>query len=337
VSSGDPCSDDGLYCNGIEICDENSDACVSSDDPCLDDGVFCNGIEICDEETNTCESEGNPCESLDLLCDEESDACVGCLEDGDCDDELYCTGDETCVSGECVSSGDPCTDDGVYCTGTEICDEETDACMSSGDPCSDDGLYCNGTESCDEEGDQCEHSGDPCSDDGLYCNGREICDENSDACVSSDDPCLDDGAFCNGVESCDEDADECVSSGHPCGEDEICIEEDNACEPGIIEATFEGCGRAFLPGFGMVTIQGTGTNFGLLSTVEYDSLEVVKGLKATNTAEQTITQVILLLPSFDPFLPVLLPAYPNTVTVTVNDLSDTFLIPACREEQEPVL
>ena len=69
----------------------------------------------------------------------KDDACVGCLEDGDCDDGLYCTGDETCVSGECESSGDPCTDDGVSCTGTEICDEETDACMSSGDPCSDDG------------------------------------------------------------------------------------------------------------------------------------------------------------------------------------------------------
>jgi hypothetical protein len=58
--------------------------------------------------------------------------------------------------------------------------------------------------------------------------------------------------------------------------------------------------------------------------VRYDSIQVIKGLKLTNRTDQTITQFVLLLPSFGPFLPVLLPEYPNTVEVTVNGLSDTF-------------
>jgi hypothetical protein len=96
-----------------------------------------------------------------------------------------------------------------------------------------------------------------------------------------------------------------------------------------IEATFEGCGRRLAYGLGTVTIQGTGTTFGPLSIVRYDSIQVIKGLKLVNRNTNTITQFVLLLPSFDPFLPVLLPAYPNTVTATVNGLSDTFEIPSC--------
>jgi hypothetical protein len=97
-----------------------------------------------------------------------------------------------------------------------------------------------------------------------------------------------------------------------------------------IEATFQGCGRAFALGFGIVRIQGTGTNFGALTIVQYDSPELIKGPRLVNRTEQTITQFVLLLPSFGPFLPVLFPEYPNTVEVTVTGLSDTFEIPSCR-------
>ena len=97
-----------------------------------------------------------------------------------------------------------------------------------------------------------------------------------------------------------------------------------------IDATFQGCGRAIALGFGIVRIQGDGTEFGLLSIVQYDSRQVIKGLKLVNRTDQTITQFVLLLPSFGPFLPVLFPEYPNTVEVTVGGLSDTFEIPSCR-------
>ena len=264
-----------------------------------DNGEFCNGDETC--VGGECQAGTDPC--APQLCDEGTETCADCFIDADCDDGEFCNGEETCVDGVCQAGSDPCPDDGQFCTGTEICDEA---------------------------GDQCEHSGNPCLDDGLYCNGTEICDENSDACVSSDDPCLDDGAFCNGVEGCDEEADQCVSSGYPCAEDEICIEEGNACEPGIIEATFEGCGSAFLPEFGIVTIQGTGTDFGLLSIVRYNSLMVVKVVpRLLNQQNQKMTHLVAQFPSLDPFFPVLLPAYPITVVVTVDGLSDTFEIPAC--------
>jgi hypothetical protein len=149
--------------------------------------------------------------------------------------------------------------------------------------------------------------------------------------VSSGDPCPDDEEFCNGDESCDEEAEQCVSSGDPCEEGDICNEESDSCESEIsIEATFEGCGRRWAPGFGIVTIQGTGTDFGLLSVVQYDSIKVIKGPKLVNSNNQKITQFVLLLPSYGPFFPLLLPEYPTAVEVTVNQLSDTFEIPSCR-------
>ena len=48
MSSGDPCPDDGLYCNGTESCDEDSDECVSSGNPCPQ-GQECNEADdICE-------------------------------------------------------------------------------------------------------------------------------------------------------------------------------------------------------------------------------------------------------------------------------------------------
>jgi hypothetical protein len=125
--------DDGLYCNGEEMCIGGT--CSSGITlPCPDDELFCNGEESCDEENDICLSSGNPCPA-NLTCDEENDVCVGCSKDADCDDQLFCNGDETCVDGVCQPGTDPCSDDGLFCNGEEICDEESDTCLSSGDPC----------------------------------------------------------------------------------------------------------------------------------------------------------------------------------------------------------
>jgi hypothetical protein len=154
------------------------------------------------------------------------------------DDGLFCNGDETCdeVADQCNQSGDPCPDDGAYCNGAESCDEANDLCDTTGDPCPDDGAYCNGVESCDEAGDLCLSSGDPCVDNGVFCDGPESCDEVGDSCNSTGDPCLDDGLYCNGVESCDEAGAQCLSSGEPCLDDgdfcngsEQCDEDSDSC------------------------------------------------------------------------------------------------------------
>ncbi len=85
VSPGNPCPlDDGVYCNGEEtyVCVEEDQSCGHIGNPCGDDGQFCNGEEICDEDTHSCENSGNPCEE-DEVCNERMDIC----ESQDADDD----------------------------------------------------------------------------------------------------------------------------------------------------------------------------------------------------------------------------------------------------------
>lgn len=65
----------------------------------------------------------------------------GCTGDAECDDGLFCTGTETCVSGTCQSSGNPCA-------ASETCDEGTDTCVvctlkQQGESCTDDAECCS--------------------------------------------------------------------------------------------------------------------------------------------------------------------------------------------------
>ncbi|GAG75255.1 unnamed protein product, partial [marine sediment metagenome] len=155
--------DDGVYCNGSETCDESK--CQDGSNPCPDDGLFCNGIESCDDETDACVYTGNPCEP-NLICDEEVDSCLECLEDADCDDDLFCNGEEFCMTGICLPGiEEPCPDDGLFCNGVESCDDETDACVFPGNPCEPNLI-------CDEEINSCVGCLDyaDCNDD-LFCNG----------------------------------------------------------------------------------------------------------------------------------------------------------------------
>ena len=46
-----------------------------------------------------------------------------CTTDAECDDGLFCTGTETCVSNNCLSAGSPCTNPGLSCNEvTDTCD-----------------------------------------------------------------------------------------------------------------------------------------------------------------------------------------------------------------------
>ncbi len=155
---------------------------------------------------------------------------AGCTGDPECDDGLFCTGNETCVGGSCQSSGDPCG------AGT-VCNEATDTCDSSsgcgngsceagedctncpsdcraklnGNPnsryCCDGDLPGCGDPRCSESGFSC-GGGDSCTsdlecNDGQYCNGAETCVGGS--CQSGSDPCP--------AQGCDETNDVCVSCG----------------------------------------------------------------------------------------------------------------------------
>ena len=129
--------DDGLFCNGAEACDEDSDACVAGP-PACNDGLFCNGVETCDEDNDSCLAGEAPCDDENVCttdtCDEDADSC----------------GSEP-IAG-CCASWEDC-DDGLYCNGAESCDLSTNTCLAGEPPCPADDLFCNGVESCDEDTD----------------------------------------------------------------------------------------------------------------------------------------------------------------------------------------
>ncbi len=253
---------DGLFCNGSESCnegiclqgeppcgskpeecpscDEDRDACIGScsvDADC-DDGIFCNGEEICDE-CGVCRAGTPPCENAEQ-CDEESDICRECRDDTECDDGLYCNGDERCgaSSGRCYSVGNyPCgiCDEGsVACRDGCFC-EEPGYCASccAEDPNCSDGVFCNGEETCDDG--LCVAGIDPCvgQNNENEETGTLACNENAKACLAicAVDADCSDNFFCNGVETCGSDM-TCVAGEDPCASrdcgtvEKICSEGD---------------------------------------------------------------------------------------------------------------
>lgn len=97
---------------------------------------------------------------------------LGCSYDAECDDGIYCNGNETCAGGSC-QEGIPisCLDDSLFCNGDEVCNELTQGCGSTGNPC-ETGFTCN------EDIDQC---------DSLCGNG--VCDEFED-CTNCSVDCI---------------------------------------------------------------------------------------------------------------------------------------------------
>ncbi|MCP3980859.1 MAG: hypothetical protein GY716_16275 [bacterium] len=189
-------------------CEEDCGACeigCAIDDDC-DDGVYCNGGEVC--QAGFCAAGPAPCANGGL-CDECAASCLDCLVDSQCDDGVFCNGREVCVNNTCLSTHVPCP--GEFCdAGSQGCRE----CYTQTD--CDDGVFCNGKEICVEgacepgeercPGQSCRESEQLCfscyvsCNDSQFCNGEEICDEFD--CTPGDDPCPD--------TACDEVADVCI-------------------------------------------------------------------------------------------------------------------------------
>jgi hypothetical protein len=151
----------------------------------------------------------------------------GCISDAECNDGLFCTGTETCVSSSCQSSGDPCA------TG-ETCDESTDTCDASA--CDGDGA-CEPGEDCNNCPTDCASklNGNPnsrycCDGDILPDCGDSRCNEGGFICgdqsCSVDAEC-EDNQFCTGTETCVDGL--CLSSGDPCGAGTSCDEGSDTC------------------------------------------------------------------------------------------------------------
>ena len=184
---------------------------------CVDDS-FCNGEESC--QGGVCTDGPDPCVDPDH-CDEEMDACVECISDGECDDADGCSID-ACVAGTCAHDpapdGTPCLD-GSFCNGEESCQDGT--CADGLDPCVD-------PDHCDEDGDVCLEcaKNDECAD-GNPCT-TDTCDAGT--CVNTPVvdglACLDD-AFCNGEESCQGGV--CSDGPDPCVDPDLCDETNDEC------------------------------------------------------------------------------------------------------------
>lgn len=160
---------DGIVQSPPELCDDgnfvNGDACPVV---CTDVAIVCgNGVvepgEACDD-GNTASGDGcagctvEPCRS----CSGSPSICGPAADGTPCNDGTFCTAIDTCQSGTCVGSGDPCTA-GAECG--RVCNPAFGLCAEpAGIACGDDGIPTT-LDVCDGFG-GCVHVGTPGDDDG---------------------------------------------------------------------------------------------------------------------------------------------------------------------------
>lgn len=147
---------------------------------------------------------------------------ASCQTDADCDDGLFCNGDETCVSQVCQPGTAVACDDGVSCT-TDSCDEVARICVAPpNDGLCTDSSVCNGAESCGPGGCQ---AGTPLDcNDGSACT-TDGCDPVT-GCTSTPVVC-NDGSACT-TDSCNP-ATGCVTTPVVCSDNNECT--DDSCDP----------------------------------------------------------------------------------------------------------
>lgn len=228
--NAEPCSD-GSYCNGLEHCQDGE--CQPADSgPCdtLDNG--CRQV-ICDEEEDSCNwefvNDGEPCTETQFclgapkycqngMCvdlgngaspcpDTDGNPCTRPTCDNDtgcgpevpsadyesCGDGDPCNGNDFCLAGECLSSGNPC-EDGDPCT-RNTCAATSERTFDCAKP----NAMADG-ESCDLG--PCQGTASECLD-GL--------------CIPSQERPCNDGNLCT-LEQCNVEADRstsCIDTGEP--------------------------------------------------------------------------------------------------------------------------
>lgn len=214
VTDGD--CDDGIACT-VDSCVAGNCVNDADDALCADDGLFCTGEETCDPVAG-CVSTGSPC-AAGQTCDEESEACIGCVDGVPCSDDNACTENDTCVEGICV--GDPienCCTSSTDCADTNDC--TSDVCFQN--QCFNEEIVgCRDTDddSIPDVFDACPNTplGETADADGCSCSQRDtdndgvhdcddVCPATSTGAITDDDGCtcaqLDDDG--DGVDNCDD-------------------------------------------------------------------------------------------------------------------------------------
>ena len=193
--------DDFVGCTD-DSCVAGACAFTTNDANCPDDGLFCNSAEVCDALID-CTSAGDPC-APGTFCNEDTDTCDECVVDVDCNDGVGCTND-VCVDGSCVSTPDDANcDNGLFCDGNETCDALNDCqpgtplpdCCKLDADC-DDGDACNGVEVCDLGTNTCVLGTSVDCDDAVVCT-VDTCDPKTGLCSHEPESCEGD-ANCDGA------------------------------------------------------------------------------------------------------------------------------------------
>ncbi len=256
--------DDGISCTD-DSCNETTDSCdnVANDAHCPDDGLFCSGLEYCDELAG-CTSTGDPCLGSET-CNEDADTCdpSTCNGDGTCDPGEDCNncpadcisggGTAFCGDGICQpATGEDCLSCPADCNGKQTGAAKLHFCCGDGDgsnpvdctdprcnqdlfSCSDAPAdpYCCGDLLCEGQ----EDSFNCAIDCGAapYC-GDAFCDPGEDSCncaadcgtpPAAESACTDGmDNDCDGLTDCDDTAD--------CGADPAC-----ACLPKSAQCTLD--------------------------------------------------------------------------------------------------
>ena len=225
--------DDGIGCTD-DSCDEVNDVIINTpNDGLCDNGIFCDGDEVCDP-MNDCQAALEPRDIDDGVsctedfCDEGTDTITHTPMDSLCDDGLFCTGVETCDAvNDCQGGTPPSIDDGVGCT-DDLCDEVNDTIVHLGNDANcNNNLFCDGVETCDPIND-CQAGMPPVVDDGVPCTD-DSCDEVNDVAVNTpNDANCQNGLFCDGTEVCDAVAD--CQPGTPVAIDDGIACTDDSCD-----------------------------------------------------------------------------------------------------------
>jgi MYXO-CTERM domain-containing protein len=233
-TEGTPCGDPSdTDCDDPDTCDGAGVCLVNyweDGTECTEDGLYCDGVEIC--EVGECVSPGDPCPPGEF-CDEEQDHCNLCGDgvvsaaDGEACDDGVLNGTTTCGCDASCQYPDTSTscEDGAFCNGEERCDGEG-GCSPGTDPCT-------GDATCDEDLDLCNLCGDAIISSAL---GEECDDGNTDENDGCDADCLvERGWDCSAV---DEETGASLC-GVVCG-DGVWVEGYEECDDGNND-DFDGC------------------------------------------------------------------------------------------------
>ena len=248
--SGLDCSSLDTQCR-IGVCDEDANDCVLQDrsngtgcdnGPCVT-GETCQSGVCSGGSAVNCSTAGDTCNDASCDAGGSEGNCAVLTPKPDntaCDDNLYCTHSDKCVSGACTNVViRDCSNIDTECR-MGVCDEGSDSCVlqdrPDGTPC--DGVACNVGETCTSgvcsggSAVNCSTSGDTCNTALCDAGGLEgNCDTLTPAANGT--PC-DDGLFCTVNDSCLDG--DCVDT-----DEQSCAHLDTQCQVGVCDVGSDAC------------------------------------------------------------------------------------------------